>query len=63
MLASGNKQSQEDHTLFIKHLSSGGVTALIMYVDDIFVTGNDEKKKEALKQCLAKEFEMKDLKD
>ena len=45
MLASGNKQSQEDHTLFIKHLSSGGVIGLIMYVDDIIVTGNDEKKK------------------
>ena len=32
-----------------------------MYVDDILVTGNDEKDKNTLKQCLAKEFEIKDL--
>ena len=32
-----------------------------MYVDDIIVTENDEKEKNTLKQCLAKEFEIKDL--
>ena len=32
-----------------------------MYVDDIIVTGNDKKEKNTLKQCLAKEFEIKDL--
>ena len=32
-----------------------------MYVDDIIVKGNDEKEKNTLKQCLAKEFEIKDL--
>ena len=32
-----------------------------MYVDDIIVTENDEKEKNILKQCLAKEFEIKDL--
>ena len=35
--------------------------ALIVYVDDIIVKGNDEKEKNTLKQCLAKEFEIKDL--
>jgi len=29
------KQSQSDHTLFIKHLVSGGVTILLVYVNDI----------------------------
>ena len=61
MIANGYKQSQGDHTLFIKHSISGGVTTLIVYVDDIIVTGNDEKEKNTLKQCLAKEFEIKDL--
>ena len=61
MLALGFKQSQEDHTLFIKHFDSLGVMALLVYVDDIIVTGNDPKEKEALWQCLAKEFEIKDL--
>ena len=35
MLRIGYKQSQEDHTLFIKHSDKGEVTALLMYVDDI----------------------------
>ena len=61
MIANGYKQSQGDHTLFIKHSISRGVTSLIVYVDDIIVTGNDEKKKNTLKQCLAKEFEIKHL--
>ena len=43
MIANGYKQSQGDHTLFIKHSTSRRVTALIVYVDDIIVTGNDEK--------------------
>lgn len=37
------KQSQGDHTLFIKHSASRGVMAFLVYVDDIIVTGNDEK--------------------
>ena len=31
-----------------------------MYVDDIIVTENYEKEKNTLKQCLAKDFEIKD---
>ena len=57
----GYKQSQGDHTLFIKHSAAGGVTALIVYVDDIIVTGNDPLEKESLKKKLAAEFEIKDL--
>ena len=57
----GYKQSQGDHTLFIKHSVVGGVTALLVYVDDIIVTGNDEKDKHDVKQRLAKEFEIKEL--
>ncbi|KAK2965726.1 hypothetical protein RJ640_025452 [Escallonia rubra] len=41
--------------------SKGGVTALIVYVDDIIVTRNDSDEKEALRKYLAKEFEIKDL--
>ena len=35
------KQSQGDHTLFIKHYSQRKIAALIVYVDDIVVTGDD----------------------
>uniref|UniRef100_A0A2N9FH39 Integrase catalytic domain-containing protein n=1 Tax=Fagus sylvatica TaxID=28930 RepID=A0A2N9FH39_FAGSY len=40
---------------------SGKVTALIVYVDDIVVTGNDIMEMGKLKTYLAKEFEIKDL--
>jgi hypothetical protein len=36
-------------------------TALIVYVDDIVMTGNDDKEIRNLKNCLLNEFEMKDL--
>ena len=61
MRDSGYRQSQGDHTLFFKHSASGGVTALLVYVDDIIVTGNDEKEKDDLKKRLIQEFEIKEL--
>ena len=61
MMAMGYKQSQGDHTLFIKHSKSGGVTTLLVYVDDIIVIGNDLKERKTLRCQLAKEFEIKDL--
>ncbi|KAK3002615.1 hypothetical protein RJ639_022178 [Escallonia herrerae] len=55
-------QVQEtESSLRNEHSASGGVTALIVYVDDIIVTGNDSDEKEALRKYLAKEFEIKDL--
>lgn len=61
MLGMGYKQSQGDHTLFIKHWAAGGVTALIVYVDDIIETGDDPVEKESLTKKLATEFEIKEL--
>ena len=37
------------------------MTALLVYVDDIIIRGNDEKEKQNLKQYLIKEFEIKEL--
>ena len=56
----GYKQSDADHTLFIKQ-KLGKVTALIMYVDDMVVTGNDLSAITTLHRQLATEFELKDL--
>lgn len=61
MKAMRYKQSQGDHTLFIKYSASGGVTTLIFYVNDIVVTGNDKAKIDILKECLIREFEIKGL--
>ena len=44
MIVNGYKQSQGDHTLFIKHSTLEGVIELIVRVNDIIVTGNDEKE-------------------
>ena len=56
----GYKQSNSDHTLFIKH-KGGKVMTLIVYVDDMVLTGDDLEERKALKQFLASKFEMKDL--
>ena len=39
----GFQQSNLDHTLFLKH-QQGKVTALIIYMDDMIVTGDDKKR-------------------
>ena len=56
----GYKQSNSDHTLFIKH-KEGKVTAIIVYVDDMVMTGDDPCEMKALQEYLATKFEMKDL--
>ena len=56
----GYKQSNSYHTLFIKH-KEGKVTALIVYVDDMVLTGDDPCEMKALQEYLATKFEMKDL--
>ena len=61
MIALGYKQSQGDHSLFVRHSDSRGVTALLVYVDDMIVTGNHVREMNNLKQCLLKEFDIKEL--
>ncbi|RVW45770.1 Retrovirus-related Pol polyprotein from transposon RE1 [Vitis vinifera] len=56
----GYRQSNSDHTLFLKK-KHGKITALIVYVDDMVVTGNDPEERKALQNYLSREFEMKDL--
>jgi hypothetical protein len=60
MIKFGFKQSNSDHTMFVKR-QGGKITVLIVYVDDIIVTGDDEDEISSIKQRLATEFEVKDL--
>ncbi|RVX04556.1 Retrovirus-related Pol polyprotein from transposon TNT 1-94 [Vitis vinifera] len=57
----GFVQCQSDHTLFVKHFPEGKLTIIIVYVDDIILTGDHEEKIDLLKKLLTKEFEIKDL--
>ena len=57
----GYIQGQTDHTLFIKHSERGKMSVLIVYVDDIVITGNHTEEMIRIKEMLAKEFEVKDL--
>ncbi|RDY07817.1 hypothetical protein CR513_08025, partial [Mucuna pruriens] len=52
MISLGYRQSQGDHTLFIKHSPDGKLTLLLIYVDDIIVLGDDEIEKLTLKENL-----------
>ena len=61
MLKYGFKQSHADHILFVKHSSCGKTTALIIYVDETVLTGDDSEEIPLLKKYLASEFEIKDL--
>ena len=47
--------------MFVKHFSLGGVTTLLVYVDNIVVTGDELQGIKALKRCLLQEFEIKEL--
>lgn len=55
------EQSQRDYTMLIKHLYIREVTTLLVYIDNIIVTCDNEEEKLILKQCLYKEFEIKKL--
>ncbi|RVW36151.1 Retrovirus-related Pol polyprotein from transposon RE1 [Vitis vinifera] len=56
----GYHQSNSDHTLFLKK-QHGKITTLIVYVNDMVVTGNDPEERKTLQNYLSREFEMKDL--
>ena len=56
----GYRRSNSYHTLFLKW-RGGKITCLIIYVDDLIVTGDDKEEIESLKTKLFQEFVMKNL--
>ena len=60
MKAEGYAQSNGDSSLFHRH-SPSGVSILIVYVDDILISGSDVAEAGRLSAALAQEFEIKAL--
>ena len=54
------KQSNSDHTLFLRK-KDDRITCLVIYVDDVVITRNDSEEISELERRLFLEFEMKDL--
>ena len=61
MLRLGYDQSDGDHTLFVKANTNGKVAALLVYVDDIIISGDDEAEIQRLSQKLCEHVEIKSL--
>ncbi|KAA0036613.1 reverse transcriptase [Cucumis melo var. makuwa] len=57
----GYNQGHSDHTLFTKVSKTGKIAILIVYIDDIVLTGDDQTKISQLKQKMSDEFAIKDL--
>ena len=57
----GMTRSIVDHSVFYHHTSSGQCVYLIVYVDDIVITGNNQDGIQRLKQHLFSHFQTKDL--
>ena len=60
ILGLGFIQSQADHSLFV-HSSDSHFIALLIYVDDMIITGNDSACVARLKRILDQKFGIKDL--
>ena len=61
MKSNGYIQGQSDHTMFVKHSLEGLISVLIVYVDDIVLTGDYSEEFPRVKEFLTREFEIKDL--
>ena len=60
MLCLGYKKSQGNHTLFLKH-TQGGKWTILVYLDNIIITGYGLSEILLLKKKLSTKFEVKDL--
>ncbi|CAL1378886.1 unnamed protein product [Linum trigynum] len=56
----GYKKTTSDHCVFVKKISDGDFIILLLYVDDMLITGQNVSKIHNLKE-LRKSFAMKDL--
>ena len=56
----GFTSSPHDTALFVRR-SSAGITLILLYIDDIIITGDDSAGIRSLQHFLSQHFEIKDL--
>jgi len=61
LITSGYTQSQFDFSLFTKQSATGAFTTILVYVDDMILTGNDAQEIALVKSQLDHLFKIKDL--
>ena len=57
----GYTQAQTYHTMLIEHSRDGRIIVLIVYVDNLILTSDNQREMDWLKTILVLEFEIKDL--
>ena len=61
MIEQGYSRCHSDHCAYFKRLENGCYIILLLYVDDMFVAGNNMQDINVLKNKLSNSFAMKDL--
>eukprot|EP01018_Ginkgo_biloba_P009512 Gb_17559 [translate_table: standard] len=59
-ISSGFTRCESDHSLYLKH-EGGEILVVILYVDDLIITGSNTSQINYLKKQLSEAFEMSDL--
>ena len=54
--------SMADYSMYVKKIDAG-LVVIVIYVDDLIITGDDKAQIENVKKVLGAEFDMKDLGD
>ncbi|XP_052113169.1 retrovirus-related Pol polyprotein from transposon RE1 [Arachis duranensis] len=62
LITSGYKKSVSDHSLFTK-ITASGITIILVYVDDLVLTGDDISEINRIKGILHDKFKIKDIGD
>jgi ribosomal protein L13 len=60
LITSGFQTSNVNFSLYVKRIDRG-IVVIVIYVDDLIITGNNDANIFDLKKLLKQKFEMKDL--